>query len=109
MLQPRPADVELCKKFGSRIAMSGNRIAVASSELEFRSEGDVPSSTFLFTYTRADWTVVPRGLTRQSVVFGVDNLAMSLSNSLLFVGMRCHHDSFCIGAASVYDLNRFVQ
>lgn len=109
VLQPRPADVELCEKFGSRIAMSGNRIAIASSEIEFRSEGDVPSQTFVFTYTRADWTVVPRGLTRQAVLFGVENLSMSLSNNLLFVGMRCHHDTFCIGGAAMYDLNRFVQ
>jgi hypothetical protein len=106
-LRPRPDERFEYQEFGSAIAMFGQRIAISAT-----GPGLVISAFpdgLVFTYTRDGSSVIARGLAAEDGQFVIT--ALGLANNWLLVGAN---DDFtcpfgCIGAAHIYDVNRFRQ
>jgi hypothetical protein len=105
-LRPRPGDVEIVHRFGQHIVMFGKHIGIAAEDLDI-PEGDVPTGTFVFTYTREQLSVVPRGIALHGTLHGAESMSVALANNWLLVGGPCQREGFCEGSAAVFDVLRF--
>jgi hypothetical protein len=104
-LQPRADDHGSYLDFGYRISMFGERIAVAAVE-PYGPESTFPRG-FVYTYTRDGSSLLPRGVVDSHFVAS----SIRIANNLLLVGSPVEATcSFgCVGAAHLYNLNRFTQ
>jgi FG-GAP repeat len=105
-LQPRFDEHGAYADFGYRIAMFGERIAIAAVE-PYGLESFYPFG-FVYTYTRDGSSVVPRGVAAGNAV----GSSIALANKWLLFGTTVEPSSCtfgCIGSATLYDVNRFRQ
>ena len=104
-LQPRADDHGFYLDFGYRISMFGERIAVAAVE-PYGPENTFPRG-FVYTYTRDGSSLLPRGVVDSHFVAS----SIRIANNVLLVGSPVEATcSFgCVGAAHLYNLNRFTQ
>ena len=89
--------------------MFGNRIAVGGYDDVIDPHNDDLGNAMVTTYVRDGSSVVPLG----TVGSEGPPFSISIANNWLLVGSPfagyCPYDQNCLGAASVFDLNRFAE
>lgn len=114
-LRPQADEHANYYSFGRRIAMMGKHIVIDAAEQSTggRSvfDGAIPNG-LSFTYGRDGSTVTARGVTSGYVASD----AIGLANNWLLIGATHDPDflclietNFCLGEASIFDLNRFER
>lgn len=117
-LRPRTDEYANYYLFGRRIAMMGKHVVIDAAEQTTAgrffpgSEGSALANGVSFTYGRDGSTITARGVTSGYVASD----AIGLSNNWLLIGVAddpeflCQIEtSFCLGEATIFDLNRFER
>ena len=113
-LRPRADEHANYYSFGRRIAMMGKHVVIDAALQSTEGEGipgiEAIPNGLSFSYLRDGSTLTARGITSGYV----QSESMGLANNWLLVGAahdpqeHCQNElDFCLGEASVFDLNRF--